>query len=209
MVDQALPAVQIDAANKVERKTVRQSAQAGISAELVNFLEVNFIVVYYLGVMLGVFWLFLDTWSNRFSVMYWLGIREQILADSTVPAMVFAIAGGILGSVLYNIRTLFHYYLKKKEFNYRWLAIYISAPWESAVMALLVFALIQGGLALLGGLPATDNTSTSRFASFGIGALVGFGMRNVVDWMEELTGTMFGKKGTSTNNQTSTRSEKT
>jgi hypothetical protein len=191
MVDQVFGALAGEAADREPKKAARRAAKTGLDSATFIFLQVNVIVAYYMVIILIAFWLFLDTWSNHLSLLNLFGLGEQALADPLLPAMVFSISGGILGSVLYNIRILFRYYLKSSSFNYRWFAKYISAPVESAAMALLVFALIQGGLALIGGPPAAEQDSTSRFASFGLGAMVGFGMRDVVGWMGNLARTMF------------------
>lgn len=197
MMDQALTTMSGGLPDKAIKKAGKQPARAGIQSEAFVFLQVNVIVAYYQAVTLAAFWLFLDTWSNKLFAMQLFGLREQALADPLIPSMAFVIAGGILGSVLYNIRVLFRFYLKSSSYNYRWFAKYLSAPMESAAMALLVFALIQGGLALLGGPPAAGYDPTSRFAGFGLGSLVGFGMRDVVGWMGNLVSTMFVAKDAS------------
>ena len=61
-------------------------------------------------------------------------------------------------------------------------------------MAMVVLALIRGGVAVFGGSMGTDVTGASNFAAFGTGALVGFGMREVVGWLEGLVKTMFTTK---------------
>ena len=171
----------------------RAGAQAGEEArfEMQMFLQVNLIVFYYLVVMLAAFWLFLDTWGGNLVALSYLGLSQQASKDPLLPGMIFLITGAIMGSVLYHIRVLFRYYVKSGFYSYRWFAKYVSAPWESAAMSLVVFALVRGGLALLGGPPAESAGSTSYFSSFGIGALVGFGMRDVVGWLENLVRTMF------------------
>jgi len=58
-------------------------------------------------------------------------------------------------------------------------------------MAMIVLALIRGGVALFGGSQGTEVNDTNNFAAFGVGALVGFGMRDVVGWIGGLVRTMF------------------
>jgi len=58
-------------------------------------------------------------------------------------------------------------------------------------MALIVLSLIRGGVALYGGSTGTDVEPVNNFAAIGTGALVGFGMRDVVGWLGNLVQTMF------------------
>jgi hypothetical protein len=58
-------------------------------------------------------------------------------------------------------------------------------------MAMVVLALIRGGVAVFGGSMRTDVTGAGNFAAFGTGALVGFGMRDVVGWLESLVKVVF------------------
>ena len=58
-------------------------------------------------------------------------------------------------------------------------------------MALVVLSLIRGGVALFGGSTGTDVDAVNNFAAIGTGALVGFGMRDVVGWLGSLVQTMF------------------
>lgn len=61
-------------------------------------------------------------------------------------------------------------------------------------MALIVFGLVRGGIGLLGGAGDSGTSPTGNFAALGMGALVGFGMREVVGWLQDLVETMFGDK---------------
>ena len=158
-----------------------------------RFRQVHAIVAYYI-LLLGAALLFLlDVWGGNVWVGRWLGQREEVLANPLLKTGAYTLIGGVFGSVLFQIRALFKYYLKNTDaavqYDERWVGKYISAPWESAVMALVVLALIRGGVTLFGGGP--DPSATNNFAVLGVGALVGFGMRDVVKWIQKLTETMF------------------
>lgn len=101
----------------------------------------------------------------------------------------FVAAGALIGSVLYQIRMLYQYYVQDGAFDAKWIGKYISAPWEAVALSVVVLSLVQGGgAALSGGITISDANS---FAAFGIGALVGFGIREVVGWLGNLAKTMF------------------
>ena len=105
-------------------------------------------------------------------------------------SMAFLITGAIAGSVLYQNRELYRFYVKEGNFNHRWLGKYYSAPWESAALALAVMSIVQGGAVFLGG-SGIDFSAGKPFPVFGFGAVVGFGVREVVGWIGGVTKSMF------------------
>jgi hypothetical protein len=104
--------------------------------------------------------------------------------------MGFLVAGAIIGSVLYLIQKLFTFYIKEAKFDARWLGKYYSAPWEAAALALAVMSIVQGGAVFLGG-SGIDFSAGKPFTVLGFGAVVGFGVREVVGWIGGVTKSMF------------------
>lgn len=155
------------------------------------FWQVNFLSLYYLLLLFLAFWFLLDTWSGNFSVMRSLGLKGESLTNPLLKTISYIVVGGFFGSILFQIRQLYHWYIKKDAYSYRWFGKYITAPWESAAMALVVMAIIRGGVALFGGSGGTDVTATNNFAAFGTGALVGFGMRDAVGWIGNIVRSIF------------------
>jgi hypothetical protein len=154
------------------------------------FQQVTILVIYYFVTLLFSFWFLLDVWSRNFVIFRAMGMKAEVLADDLLRTIGFTMVGGILGSTLYQIRVLFHYYAKKR-YDPRWFGKYLTSPLEGAGMAIVVLALIRGGVALFGGSTGTDVTAVNNFAAIGTGALVGFGMRDVVGWLGHLVHTMF------------------
>jgi hypothetical protein len=113
-------------------------------------------------------------------------------ADSrrVLAAMAFLVSGAVVGSVLYQIRMLFRFYIKSPNFDSRWLAKYISAPVEAAGLALAIVSVIESGAVALGG-QGFNFSHGKAFAAFGFGALVGFGIREVIGWLGTVTKTVF------------------
>jgi hypothetical protein len=159
--------------------------------EALEFLQVHGLMLYFIALIFLALWFFFDVWSKNMRFMQWMGIQPPALNEPILRTIGFTMVGGFLGSVLYQIRLLFQYYLKSETYDYRWMGKYISAPWESAIMAIIVLALIRGGVALFGGSQGTDVNDTNNFAAFGVGSLVGFGMRDVVGWIGGLVRTTF------------------
>jgi hypothetical protein len=111
--------------------------------------------------------------------------KEHLLAS-----LAFLVSGAIVGSVLYHIRMLSRYYIKEQNFNSKWVGKYITGPIEAVGLALAILSIIQGGAAALGG-SGIDFGKGRPFAAFGFGALVGFGIREVVGWLATLAKSTF------------------
>lgn len=152
--------------------------------------QVGFLIGYYILALLFSFWFLFDIWGNNFALFRLLGMTSEALAEPLLRTIGFTFVGGFLGNILYQIRILFYFYTKDR-YDPRWFGKYLTSPWEAAGMALVVLSLIRGGVALFGGSTGTDVEAVNNFAAIGTGALVGFGMRDVVGWLGSLVQTMF------------------
>ena len=151
---------------------------------------VNWLTLYLMAVLFFSFWFLLDIWSGNFTSMKLMGISGKALEDPLLATIGFTMGGGLFGGILYHMRMLYRYHTSG-AFSLRWTGKYLSAPWESAAMALVVLSLIRGGVTLFGGSTGTDVTAVNNFAAFGTGALVGLGMRDVVGWVGKIVRSVF------------------
>lgn len=112
--------------------------------------------------------------------------------------VIFVATGALLGNVLYQIRQLYKAYCKprtpEESFNPRWVGKYYSSPWEALVLALIVVGLIGGNEYNPDGSFNYPRSDLSSFSAFGLGGLIGFGIREVVGWLGDLTTTIFPTK---------------
>ncbi len=137
----------------------------------------------------------------------WVWMHTKTLQD-LVPAewlqplvvpLLSAALGGAIGNVLYSIRVLYLHYIKLDDYDPRWLGKYLSGPFEAALFALIVYALTRGGVASLTGVSMAavnaEQVATAEdtviLAAFGVGSLVGFSIRDVVGWLQNLSKTIF------------------
>jgi hypothetical protein len=128
--------------------------------------------------------------AGSVALLVFVILKQKTIDPPLLEWVAFVASGAIAGSVLYHIRMLFTHYIKRPNFDARWLSKYISGPWEAVVLALAVLSLMQGGGAILGG-ASFSVTEGNSFAAFGLGALIGFGIREVVGWIGNLARTMF------------------
>ena len=160
--------------------------------------HIAFLVVYYSVLLFGLLRLFFDVWTQSYTIMFWLGIDAVAAQDPLFRTVGFVIVGGALGSILYSIRTMFKHYIDG-TYDHRWFGKYFTAPFEGAVLAVIVLALLRGGVALLGLPSGAEVDTANNFAIFGINALVGFSMRNVIGWIGRIAESIFGDTSTQAN----------
>jgi hypothetical protein len=160
-----------------------------------NFWIINGIAFYYLLMLFLAFRVLLDVWSGSYVIAQALGMQPNDLQDPLLKMAGFAAVGGTLGGIQYNMRQLYQS-VKRKEFDRIWIGKYMTMPLESAGMAVIILALIQGGIAAVsgGGLPETGG---NNFAPLGLGALVGMGTRDVVEWVNNIVQRLFSLEGDS------------
>lgn len=115
---------------------------------------------------------------------------EEQIKPKLLLVVGYVASGALSGSVLYQIRMLYKYYIQHSNFDSKWLGKYITGPWEAIALALAVLSLIQGGGVVLGGSNFTL-TAGNGFAAYGLGALIGFGIREVVGWLGNLAKATF------------------
>lgn len=178
--------------NRKKRTVEGQSAD-----ERRYFWQVNGMIIYYLALIIGLFWLLVDVWSGNFKAMQALGVGGSQLQQPLLKTINYTVVGAMFGNVLFQIRSLFTFYLDNdgNDYDERWLGKYLIGPFESAALSLVVLALIRGGVALFGGQSGPITTSTNNFAVFGVGSLIGFGMRDALIWLRTMAGTMFNSNG--------------
>lgn len=150
------------------------------------------LIAYYVGLMLFAYWLLLDVWSNDFKFLRWLALPETTFELPLLRTMGFTLIGGLLGSILYQIRQLGKYYTSGR-FDSRWLAKYVTGPLEGAALATLVISLLHGGMTVLGG-STPDPSTVNNFAAFSLGGIVGFGIREVIGWLGNLVQSTFPQR---------------
>lgn len=194
MTEQAIPLKGSTRTAAVQRQSTVEDSEANNRR---YFWQVNGMILYYLALIIGLFWLLVDVWSGNFKAMQALGVSGSQLQQPLLKTINYTVVGAMFGNVLFQIRSLFTFYLENdgKDYDERWLGKYLIGPFESAALALVVLALIRGGVALFGGQSGPITTSTNNFAVFGVGSLIGFGMRDALIWLRTMASTMFNANG--------------
>jgi hypothetical protein len=135
-------------------------------------------------------WLLFDTWIDRHTLAGWAGYDLSHLQKPGFHLVAYTLIGGAMGGILNGIRSVLIYYV---GFDRQYLWKYIAAPWMGAALALLGYALLRSTVAVLGGQGTGVQANTSQMlANFAIGALAGYGAKDVFIWLDAQVGKLFG-----------------
>ncbi len=153
------------------------------------------LAIVYLLFMLGFFaWLLFDTWINMHTLFRLLGYQaDQYQVDQLKSPIYHLIAytaiGGAMGGIVNGIRSVLLYY---SSFERRYFWKYIAAPWMGSALALIGFALLHSTVAIFGGEAANTTSNTPQYlANFGVGALAGYGSKDVFVWLDQQVSKLF------------------
>ncbi len=178
-----------------DREGSDKDERGGQSQQQEKFIafQIRCFVLYYTALLvinlIGLGWL----WQNAELVQ---AMATPSWLKELVLPLLTTMLGGAMGNVMYNIRVMYQHYIKRGDYDPKWWGKYFSGPFEAAVLALVVYALLRGGVAAMAGLPMnmeppTDAMGTTVLAALGLGALVGFSIRDVVGWLQSLSETLF------------------
>jgi hypothetical protein len=155
------------------------------------------ILAIYLNVCLLLWgWVLLDVSTGTLNIVKWFGLTLPV--DSQYVTLLklafYAAIGGAIGGIVFSMQNLWKYVTKGK-FKIVFAGDYFLRQFGAATLAVVVFALIRGGiLTALGTDPATSSTTvTASFSAFAIGFLSGFGSYQVIRKLDELIKKAFGK----------------
>ena len=88
-----------------------------------------------------------------------------------------------MGGAIDGIRSILQY---TETFNRKHIWKYISLPWMGCTLGLFVYALLRSSMAVLGGNVSSDGVgNTQVLANFAVGALAGFGSKDVFIWLDD------------------------
>jgi hypothetical protein len=175
--------------SKVEN-TEKSSATELNWALIKRMLIPALIAVYLILGLLAAGWLLLDISTGQFRFFGWIGITLPENDDylNILKLVCYAGIGGAIGGITYGMLNLQQHTAARYDFNPVYVGDYVFRPCGSAALAVVIFALLRGGvLTILGGDPSSASTSiVASFSAFGIGFLAGFGSKQVIDRLNEL-----------------------
>lgn len=136
-------------------------------------------ILYLLLMLAFLAWQLFDTWIGQYSLIKHLGYGLQ--REQTLRLIAFTLIAGALGGVVNGLRSTLHY---RDRFERQHVWKYLCAPWMGATLALFVFALLRSGISVLAGTVAENVGNTQVLSNFSAGALVGYGAKDVFNWLD-------------------------
>jgi hypothetical protein len=155
---------------------------------------------YSLGSIAFLAWLLLDIWSGEYSFSFLKPYKAMLvpveggsapLLDPKVFKLVaYTAIGGGMGAAVNNIRGFIQWHAERKAFGWRFIWKYLALPPIGATLAVLVYGIIQGGIAVFnGGTIATSGITA--FSAWATGTLAGYGSHKVFIWLDDKVNSLF------------------
>ena len=153
----------------------------------------RFSIVYLIAMLLFLSWELFDIWSGRFVLLRGLLSEEAGYLDSTAFRLIaYTVIGGGLGAIVNGMRSILVWHSERHAFGRLYIWKYITLPLLGGVLAAIVYAIIGGGIAALGGDFTVDGASPNRaMVAFAIGALSGYGSQKVFKWLDSHVNRVF------------------
>jgi len=163
-----------------------------LSREFDDSRAANWSIFYLLMSLAFVGWLLFDIWIDAHTLARLLGYDLTKLQTPLFHLEAYTVIGGAIGGTINGMRSALLYY---GSFNRRYIWKYITAPWMGSALAIIGFALLRSTVAIFGGsTPAVDANTPEFLANFGIGALAGYGAKDVFIWLDSQVSKLFAVK---------------
>lgn len=147
-------------------------------------------ICFYLVVIFVLFGLLCFLAWQKSTVFNWLGINWNAANAETFRRMIFALCGGAIGGISYSLWQLFEHYCRAKDFESAWTIWYIFGPINGGILGLATYAVILGGLLVLG----SSVDLRSSWALFALAFVAGFGSKRVLRKLHAINGEIFQKE---------------
>lgn len=107
-------------------------------------------------------------------------------SDRPTGVLLLAFIGGAIGGIVNELRSFLVWHAEKKQYGARFIWKGIMAPWVGGSLALFAVAIISGGVAMVGASFGTGESPHQVFSVFAIGAMAGYGSRDVSKWLDSM-----------------------
>jgi len=122
--------------------------------------------------------------SEAFSVIGWSWDNPNA---GMFQAIVFSLCAGGLGAVSYGFWMLFRHHCVLKKFDSIWIIWYVFGPVSGSLLGIATYAVVVGGLLVLG-----ENISLrSNWAIFALSFLAGFSAKRILRKLHAVAGKVF------------------
>ncbi|HEY0726952.1 MAG TPA: PASTA domain-containing protein [Pyrinomonadaceae bacterium] len=155
----------------------------------------SLMVIGYLGYVV------LDVWSEAYKLWpSWITKQIEDPGSANVfKLIVYTAVGGGMGAAVNNIRGFVSWHAERRAFGWRFIWKYLSLPPLGATLAVLVYGILQGGMAVFnGGNVGGTGTAITSLSAWATGTLAGYGCHKVFIWLDDKVNTLFKVEGRTT-----------
>ncbi len=137
-----------------------------------------FMILYLVGVTLGLIAILANLWPRTSG-------SSNPSIDSEVQLFALVLLAGALGSMVHALRSLY-WYIGNRQLVRSWVAMYFLKPFVGAVLGLIFYLVVRGGL-----FPNISAQQTSPFGFAAVAALVGLFSEQAILKLKELAENLF------------------
>jgi hypothetical protein len=160
-----------------------------------DVLSAWFSAAYSLAVIVFLGWMVLRTWSGDYGgwpVVDLAAKLSNVESANMFRLIVYTAIGGAIGAAVNNLRSFVSWHAERKAFGWRFVWKYIALPPLGATLAVLVYGILQGGMAVFnGGNVAATVTTVSSLSAWATGTLAGYGSHKVFIWLDDKVNSLF------------------
>jgi uncharacterized membrane protein len=126
--------------------------------------------------------------SDFFGVIGWSWEDPSSYVNpKTFQSVIYALSAGAIGSISYSLWSLVDHYCRAKDFDTIWNVWYYIAPVIGGTVGIATYAVIVGGLFVLG----DETPLTSHWSLFAFSYLTGFSTKKALRKLKTLSGKIF------------------
>jgi PASTA domain len=150
---------------------------AAYSLAVIGYL--TFMVLYMLS---GKYAFWPEALTNKFA---------NLLAYPVSKLILYTAIGGAMGAAVNNLRSFISWHAEEKAFGWRFIWKYLAMPPLGGTLAVLVYGILQGGIAVINGGAAPESNQLTSLSAWATGTLAGYGSHKVFIWLDDKVNTLF------------------
>lgn len=142
--------------------------------------------IHLLSTLLFLAWLLFDIWIGDYSLLKAAGYNDFTRVNTpTFRLIAFVVIGGGLGGVVNGLQSFITWHTERAAYGRRFLWKDIILPPLGATLAVIVYALVQSGVAAFSGRATLgDGNAVSSLTALATGALAGYGSHKISIWLD-------------------------
>ncbi|HKV35981.1 MAG TPA: PASTA domain-containing protein [Pyrinomonadaceae bacterium] len=115
----------------------------------------------------------------------------NLLTYPVAKLILYTAIGGAMGAAVNNLRSFISWHAEDKAFGWRFIWKYLAMPPLGGTLAVLVYGILQGGMAVINGGATPENNQLTSLSAWATGTLAGYGSSKVFIWLDDKVNTLF------------------